>query len=267
MPRVLAQSNPDSLGRKVERAVETVVSNKYVIGVVGALAVAYLSKFMPELPSGVNKVVNNIIGQFVMLFVVTFVLTQKVTVAIICTLVVLILVYGSKWLLGNEQMKNVAYQEGRRVEQAPVRVQEGVLSEVNPLTSETVSEKVSEVIGYSNLWMNNEEVESSPEAPVEVASTVSAATVVSSSAVSSVAAPVSLSLSANIDVIEPKMPPVPTMTQPASESVTDTFMNKFRELKDRVKAANDSIDTLPTEINADAIVGVMNAKQTNLEKL
>ena len=270
---MLAKSNPASLAHKAERVVENVLSQKYVVGIVGTLAIALLARYMPKLPRAVEKVVDNIVGHFVMLFVVAFLITQQVRVALVSTLVVLIVVLGAKLVLP-EYMKNVAQQEHRLVEPAPVDVREGVLSEVSPLNSETVAEKVSDVAGYTNLWMYNGEVESEDVVgSVEAAPTVSAATNLKATAVSSVAAPVTATLSMNVstEVVEPHMPPVPTMVSPMAPVPTGEasgLMDKFRQLKDSVSGATATTKAqLPSEINPDAISGVMEAKQTNLASL
>ena len=260
---MLAQSNPESLTHKAERMVENVFSHKYVVGIVGTLAVALLARYMPKLPRSVEKLVDNIVGHFVMLFVVAYVLTRNVKVAVASTLVVLILVLGAKVVLP-EYMKNVAQQEHRLVEHAPVSVKEGVLTEVAPLNSETVGDKVAEVDGYTNLWMYNGEVESEEVVgSVEVAPTVSPATTLTATAASSVAAPVGASMAMNVsaEVVEPHMPPVPNM--PHNEA--GSMMDKFNELKNKVTGAVASVrSTLPNEVNPSAVSGVMSAKQTNL---
>ena len=56
---MLAKSNPDSLAHKAERVVENVFSHKYVVGIVGTLAIALLARYMPKLPRAVEKVVDN----------------------------------------------------------------------------------------------------------------------------------------------------------------------------------------------------------------
>ena len=238
---------------------QDLAGNQYVVGVVGVLVVAYAARYMPNLPSSVNAVLNNIVARFVMLFVVAYVITRSAAVALVCTLVALIIVLGSQLLFGKESMtnmRNVASQEGRLVENAPVSVSDGVLTEVAPLSSETVTEKVSDVVGYTNLWMNNEEVtdESMGAAveevmgSVEVAPTVAAATTMKSSALSSVAASLSGMVDGkkSSDVVEPRMPPVPTMQNSVDAN---------------------KLASLAVEVNPDAIVGVMNDKQTNLATL
>ena len=245
--RMLAESNPVSMTDRVQKALENAVQNKYVIGVVGTLAVAYLARYMPKLPNAVESVVNNIIGHAVMLFIVAMLLTKNPVTSVICTLVVLIVVLGSKLVFGNnENMRNVAQQEGRLIEYAPVEVKENVLTEVAPLSSETVTEKVSEVTGYSNLWMNNgevepEEVEQEVEAPVAAAPTVTNSKHMSSTAMSSVAAPVSV--------------------------LNMSGMGRHIESKLLAPSTGVSANVLPSEINPSAIEGVMSAKQTKLASL
>ena len=279
--QVLAQSNPQSLPVKAELVVKYILDQPYVAGIVGTLAIALLARYMPALPNAVNIVLNNIFGQFVMLFVVAYMITRDAGVALISTLVVLIVVLGAKLLLP-EYMKNVAQQEHRLVEPAPVVVKDGVMTEVAPLNSETVTEKVSDVDGYTNLWMYNEPVQHEDiVGSVEVAPTVSAATNLTASAVSSVAAPVAASMSMNVstEVVEPVMPSVPTMGLPmglsmapvptmGTPAVSGSFMDKFKQLKNSVSNSAANVKaSLPNEINPDAISGIMSAKQTNLASL
>jgi len=227
---MLAQSNPNLTVDLMK-----VVTNKYVVGVVSLLAVAYGARYMPKLPAKVDSVLSHGVSQFVIMLVIAYLVTGNFTVAVICALVALILILLAQMYLNNERMRSVANREGRLVENSPVMVTDGVYKEEEPLNSETVMAKPSgDVMGYSNLWRNNEPVSeesvtSEPAPQVAVASTVSTAVGVAGTAVSAVASELE-----SVDV--------PTVATP-----------------DKMK--------LPVEINPDAIMGVMNSKQTNLATL
>lgn len=231
--QLLAQ--PSSWSAKLDR----MVNNEYVIGVMGALVVAYLSRYMPALPDQLTPVLDNIVSRAVMLLVVTYILTRNYVTSVICTLVVLIGVYGSHLLMGNtkEEMRSVANNEGRLVEYADVTCDDDSCDEDEPLTSESVLKPNAEVSGYSNLWRNNGMV------PADVSD-----------------GPV------NATPEQSTTPPMPTMNI-MTVKPTMAASSEDEEETDEVDAFNEEEMNIPNEINPDAIVGVMTTKQTNLAKL